>query len=219
LIPSGDLSDIGFIRNGIVEVILSTFDEDHHPHAAPMGASTEDMRSIVLTPFKSSQTYGNLLKWRSGVANITSDPVLFHRTVFKDSNPGGELPQEWFTHAPTVDAPRMTNTDFCIELRVTGIEESEDRAQMLCRVEMVLMLNRSYLPHVYNRAAPAVIESIIHATRIEAHLNAGRPDKAAELITLVEHYCSLVERVAPDSTYSELMNDIQRRINLWRHIR
>ena len=212
------MSELGFIRNGIVEVIVSTFDEAHRPHAAPMGASTEDMRSIILKPFKSSQTYGNLLKWRSGVANITSDPLLFYRTVFKDANPGGELPKEWFAQAPAVDAPRMTNTDVCIELLVTDVEESEDRAQMLCRVESTLMLNRSYLPHVYNRAAPAVIESLIHATRIESHLNAGRPDKAEELIILVEHYRHLVDRIAPDSTYSEMMDDIWRRINLWRHI-
>ncbi len=212
------MSELGFIRNGIVEVIVSTFDEAHRPHAAPMGASTEDMRGIILKPFKSSQTYRNLLKWRSGVANITSDPLLFYRTVFKDANPGGEFPKEWFAQAPAVDAPRMTNTDVCIELLVTDVEESEDRAQMLCKVKSTLMLNRSYLPHVYNRAAPAIIESLIHATRIESHLNADRPDKAEELITLVEHYRHLVERIAPDSTYSEMMDDIWRRINLWRHI-
>lgn len=212
------MSELGFIRNGIVEVIVSTFDEDHRPHAAPMGASTEDMRSIILKPFKSSQTYRNILRWRSGVANITSDPLLFYRTVFKDSNPGGELPKEWFAKASTVDAPRMINTDVCIDLLVTDIEESEDRAQILCRVESTLMLNHSYLPHVYNRAAPAVIESLIHATRIEAHLNAGKPENAEDLINLVEHYCRLVERIAPDSTYSEMMDDIWRRITLWRRI-
>ncbi len=212
------MSELGFIRNGIVEVILSTFDEDHKPHAAPMGASTEDMRSIILKPFKSSQTYGNLFRWRCAVANITSDPMLFYRTVFKDSNPGGELPQEWFTHAPTVNAPRMINTDVNVELLVTSIEEFEDRVQMQCRVEVITVLNRSYHPNVYNRAGPAVIESLIHATRIEAYLNAGEASKAEELINLVKHYHRLIEHVSPDSSYSEMMNDIWRRINLWRDI-
>ncbi|MFQ6135173.1 MAG: DUF447 domain-containing protein [Nitrososphaerales archaeon] len=215
MLPSGDLSDLGFVRNGIVETIVSTFDEEHTPHAAPMGVYTEDMRSIILKPYKTSQTYENLLKWRGGVANITSDPTLFYGTVFKDANPGGKVPEEWFTHAQTIDAPRMRNVDACIEFRVVGVEYSGDQAKIPCRVEKILITYRPVL-RVYSRAVPAVIESLIHATRIETYLASGEEKKAEELIGLVRHYRRIVKRVAPNSTYSKIMDDIRRRIDGWR---
>ncbi len=209
-----DLSELGFIRNSIVETIVSTFDATHHPHAAPMGLYTADMRSIVLKPFKTSATYSNLVKWRSGVANITSNPVLFYLTAFKDKNPVGEVSEDWFTRADRVDAPRLKNVDAYVEFNVADIEDAGDQVKMLCRVEKT-RVNREVTPQAYSRAVSAVIESVIHATRIEIYLSSGAAGKAEELIGLVEHYRMIVERVAPDSPYSEIMADIQRRIGGW----
>jgi hypothetical protein len=216
LLPLEDLSQMGFIRNGIVELILSTFNDANRPHAAPMGAYTEDLHRVILKPFKSSQTYGNLKRRRSAVANITSDPQIFYRATFKDMDKDG-LPEAWFTRAETVDAPRLTNIDACVELSVTEIEETEDRAKMTCRVEKMVTFER-LLPKAYNRAASAVIESLIHATRIKVYLNSGEYSTAEELIRLVERYHRIVERVAPGSALSTMMENIQGRIVSWRKI-
>ncbi len=212
---SSDLSGLGFVKNGIVETIVSTYDKERSPNAAPMGVYTEDMRNIILKPFKTTQTYENLLKLRSGVANITSDPTLYYRTAFKDANPEGRVPEEWFTHAETVDAPRLMNADACIEFRVISVEDSEEKARLLCRVEKILVIYKPTL-RVYSRAVSAVIESLIHATRIEAFLASGEEKKAKDLIGLVKHYHRIVEKVAPNSKYSEIMSDIKRRIDGWR---
>jgi hypothetical protein len=212
---SSDLSGLGLVKNGIVETIVSTYDKERSPIAAPMGVFTEDMQNVILKPFKTTQTYENLLKYRSGVANITSDPTLFHRTVFKAVNPEGRVPVEWFTPAETVDAPRLMNADACIEFKVISVEDSEEKSILLSRVEKILMIHKPTL-RVYSRAVSAVIESLIHATRIEAFLALGEEKKANELIGLVQHYHRIVEKVAPNSKYSDIMSDIQRRIDGWR---
>ena len=208
-----ELAQMGFVRNGIVETIVSTFDKKNNPIAAPMGVSTVDEKHITLSIFKTTKTYRNLKEKKCGVANITSDPTLFHRTVFKDVNPGGKLPKKWFTHASNVDAPYLRNTDAFIEFRVTNLTGSGEKAKVLCRVHKILVIRNEL--QVYHRAKSAVIESIIHATRIEIFLASGQKKEAKELVNLVNHYTKIINRVAPNSAYSQIMVDIQNRIKRW----
>jgi len=214
LLPSDELAKMGFVKNGIVETIISTFDKNRNPIAAPMGVSAEDEKHITLSIYKTTKTYKNLKEKKCGVANITSDPTLFHRTVFKDVNPGGKLPNDWFTHASNVDAPYLRNTDAFIEFRVTNLTGSGEKAKVRCRVQKIVVARKDLL-QVYHRAKSAVIESIIHATRIEIFLATDEKKKAKELIELVNHYTKIVNRVAPNSTYSQIMTDIQNRIKKW----
>jgi len=214
LLPSDELAKMGFVKNGIVETIISTFDKNRNSIAAPMGVSAEDEKHITLSIYKTTKTYKNLKEKKCGVANITSDPTLFHRTVFKDVNPGGKLPNDWFTHASNVDAPYLRNTDAFIEFRVTNLTGSGEKAKVRCRVQKIVVARKDLL-QVYHRAKSAVIESIIHATRIEIFLATDEKKKAKELIELVNHYTKIVNRVAPNSTYSQIMTDIQNRIKKW----
>ena len=214
MLPSDDLAKIGFVRNGIVETIVSTFDKNRNPIAAPMGVSSEDEKHFTLSVYKTTKTYMNLKEKKCGVVNITSDPILFHRTVFKDVNPGNKLPKDWFTHASKVDAPYLRNTDAFIEFKVTNLTGSGEKAKILCRVQKIAKSKKNSL-QVYHRAKSAVIESIIHATRIEVFIVSGEEKKAKELVDLVNHYTKIVNRVAPNSIYSEIMSDIQTRIKKW----
>jgi len=207
---------LGFIRNWIFEAVVSSYRFDRAPHAAPMGLTTYDMERLVMRPYKTSQTYSNLLKWRCGVANMTSDPVIFYITVFKDVNPEGLLPEDWFTPAQAVDAPALRGADINLEFRVIDVRDIDGgRAEFLCVVENII-LTGSLAARVYSRAAPAVIESLIHATRIKVFLESGDLEEAEWLMRLVDHYRRLVERVAPDSRYSAIMSDIVRRIESWK---
>lgn len=214
MLSSDELSKLGFVKKGIVEVIVSSFDDNKHPHAAPMGAYTEDMGSIILMVYKTSHTYKNLMNKKMGVVNITSNPSLFHYTLFKDLNKDGKLPKEWFHLASIVDAPLMVNVEASIEIRIIKIDELNEKARMLCRVEKILINERNAL-QAYNRAKSAVIESLIHASRIEIYLAAGKKNQVKELIKLINHYDKIINKVAPDSKYTDIMKDIQNRILKW----
>jgi hypothetical protein len=71
-------------------------------------------------------------------------------------------------------------------------------------------------PKAYSRAAFALIESVIHATRVKEYLASGRVGDAEQLLSLIDHYRTLVERVAPGSRYALVMADLLKRVESWR---
>jgi len=214
------LDDLGFLKGSIGETIVSTYDVDGQPNAAPMGVVVESNERLRIRPYLSSLTYKNLQTTRCAVVNITSNPELFYVTAFKEANPDGKLSPELFEKAETVDAPRLRAADAFIEVLVdeTGSFNTE-RAEFLCNVQLVKA--SKMLPKVYCRAQFATIEAIIHATRIKLFLRGDKQEQehAFRLLELIEICDDVVNRTAPNSRYSEIMADLTQRINLWRNER
>lgn len=117
-----NLAILGFSKKTIMETIVSTYNVEGPPNAAPMGVETEDMQRIVIRPYTSSLTYKNLQLKTCAVINVTSNPELYYRTAFKEVNPGGRVPGEWFGKAEAVDAPRLLLADAFIEVSVLNIK-------------------------------------------------------------------------------------------------
>ncbi len=68
-------------------------------------------------------------------------------------------------------------------------------------------------------AAPwhATLEAIIHATRVKAFLNdEGEQKQVSKLLKLIDNCNDVVNRVAPNSSYSIVMADLMKRIDSWR---
>lgn len=212
------LTDFGFSKGVIVETVVSTYNVDGQPNAAPMGAIMESLQRIVLRIYTSSLTYRNLQAKRCAVVNVTSDPELFYRTAFKEANLKGRMPQEWFEKAETVDAPILRTADAQIEVAVADIRAFDaERAEVLCDVKLVKV--SSVWPKVYCRALFATIEAIIHATRVKTFMIQGDRQKREQALKLLERIreChDVVKRVAPNSRYSEIMADLNQRVDSWR---
>lgn len=210
------LSDLGFIKNYVFEVIVSTYGVDHKPNAAPMGVMSDDMNRLIIKPYTTTQTYRNILLRKCAVINITSDPVIYSKTAFKGENPDNRVPIDWFEKADLIDAPKLKMVDACIEVRTIEIESAKgDRAKVLCEVVKIAPIV-NITPKAYCRATFALIESIIQATRIEVFLSKDEKEKAEELIKLVKYYDALVKRVAPSSVYLDIMKGILKRIEAWK---
>lgn len=212
-----NLTNLGFLKRAIMETIVSTYNANEQPNVAPMGVKTEDMKHIIIRPYISSLTYANLQSKRCAVINVTSNPELYYRTAFKETNPEGRTPLEWFEKVETVDAPRLRMADAFVEVSVLDIKPlGAERAEVLCDVRLIKA--SSLLPKVYCRATFATIESIIHATRVKLFLagDKQRQEQAHRLIELIEHYNAIVNRIAPNSRYSGIMADLTERINSWK---
>ena len=212
------LTDLGFSKETIAETIVSTYNMDGKPNAAPMGAKMDNPQRLVLKIYTSSLTYKNLQSKRSAVVNITSDPEVFYKTAFKEANPNGRLPPEWFEKAETVDAPKMRMAEGHIE--VTFVDTApfdSERAEVLCDVKLIQAPKA--LPKAYCRASFATIEAIIHATRVKAfltHADRQKREKALELLETIRQCHDIVNRVAPNSRYSRIMGDLKQRAYSWR---
>jgi hypothetical protein len=67
----------------------------------------QNLQTISLNIFNSSNTNRNLKTSKSAVINLVDDIEVFYKTAFKEANPEGSLPQEWFIKAESVDAPKL----------------------------------------------------------------------------------------------------------------
>jgi len=212
------LHDLGFLKGSIGETIVSTYDVDGQPNAAPMCVVLESNERLLIRPYLSSLTYRNLEAKRCAVVNVASNAELFYLTAFKEANPDGKLSSELFGKAEMVDAPRLREADATVEVSVAETRSlGDERAEFLCNVQLVTASKA--LPKVYCRAQFAIIEAIIHATRIKPFLRGDKQEQecAFRLLELVEICSDVVERTAPNSRYSEIMADLTQRIHLWRN--
>ena len=213
-----NLTELGFSKGIIVETIVTTYNMDGQPNAAPMGATMTKPRRIILRIYTSSLTYKNLQSKRCAVINVTTDPEIFYRTAFKEARVEGIVPQELFEKAETIDAPKLRTADAHVEVTVADmIPLDAEVVEVSCQVELVKAL--SVLPKAYCRALFATIEAIIHATRVEAfivHSERQKREQALKLMETIRECNDVVNRVAPNSRYSEIMADLNQRVNSWR---
>lgn len=209
-----DLEKLGFVRGMNFESIVSTYFPDRKPNVAPMGVTSEDMIHIVIKPFKTAQTYKNLVNNRCAVVNFTQNPYIFYMTAFKEDGLGEAALNDFFENASTVDAPRLREADAFIEVTVVDLKDQGKRACFICRVDNWKIFTSGFRP--YCRGVFAAIESVIHATRIKEFLSQGKEDEAGRLIELVEYYRSLTERVSPKSQYLEIIDDLLIKAESWK---
>lgn len=210
------LTDLGFSKGIIAETIVSTYNNDGKPNAAPMGTIMDDEKHLTFSIFNSLSTCINLRANRCAVVNLTNDIEVFYKTAFKEANPSGRLPEEWFEKAETVNAPRLRLADATIDVSINNlIPISSEKTKAICTV-MLVSVTKKY-PQVYCRAMSANVEAIIHATRVKAFGNDKMEQKhVSKLCEMINDCNDVVNRVASNSRYSEIMTDLMKRVDSWR---
>jgi hypothetical protein len=211
------LSDLGFSTGMICETIVSTYNPDGTPNAAPMGAiMQDDEQQLIINIFNNSNTHQNLQATKCAVINLTNNIEVFYKTAFKEANSNGKLPVEWFEKAKVVWAPKLRLADGSIEVKVDSLVPlGSDKTKASLTVQSVEAAQ--IYPQAPCRAISLTLEAIIHATRVKAYIN--EPTKQAQVNKLLEtisSYHEVVNRVAPNSSYQLVMADLQKRIDSWR---
>jgi hypothetical protein len=211
------LSDLCFSKGAIAETVVSTYDTNWRPNAAPMGVIIEDEDRIVINLFNSSITFNNIKANKCAVANVTSDIEIFYKTAFKEANPLGKLPQEWFEKAKSINAPRLRLANATIDMVLDNVVPiGAEKTKAFFKVQEI-EAKRQY-PQAYCRAFGLTVEAIIHATRIKALINDEKEQKhIIRLLEIIDECNRVINRVAPNSGYSEIMIDLTRRIDSWRN--
>jgi len=143
----------------IIETIVTTVAEDGSVNTAPMGVewdSSRDRDSIVLKPFLDTATYRNVIATQAAVVNLTDDVRVFARAAISNPQP---------PTVPAVVVRGVVLADCCAwrEVEVRSIDSTPPRS----RIETVVVhsgTNRDFVG--FNRAAAAVLETAIYATRL-----------------------------------------------------
>jgi hypothetical protein len=210
------LSELGFMKCAVVEILVSTYNRDGSSNAAPMGATLQDDRHLALNLYNSSTTLANLKSGRCAVVNLTGNIEVYYRATFKEANPDGVLPKEWFEKAAAVNAPKLRLAEAAVEVSLTDLAaEGEEKTRVVFAVEQVHA--EQGFPRVYCRAFGLTLEAIVHATRVK--LLAADPEEQAhvgELLRKIRDCNDVVDRIAPNSSYSTVMADLVKRVDGWR---
>jgi uncharacterized protein len=84
------ISDIGFEKGSITECIVTTYNRDKSPNAAPMGVFTLRDGVVVLRVHTDTDTYSNLTREKRCALNVVFDPYLFLKTAITGRGDGGK---------------------------------------------------------------------------------------------------------------------------------
>jgi len=169
----------------ILEGLVTTADPTGAMHLAAMGpkvdaaaASDAAIEHLLLRPFASSQTGGNLLRLPEGVFHVTDDALLLARVVT------GTLPSPPSSRPATaVRGWVLEEACRAYEFKVTAADTSEERLRLEARV-VAVHEGRPFLG--FNRARHAVVEGAILVTRLHI-LDADEVQRQfRELAVLVE---------------------------------
>ena len=200
------LDSLGFRDGCIAEVVLVTVEPDGSPNAAPMGAKRMGGDVFEVKPFKTSATYRNLLNDPRSTMNVTSDPMVFLATAFKDE----------ISTQPAMDGLSLRGCDACITLlRTEGVEASADRYLFKNKTKEVAVY-ASY-PRVFSRGVAEAVEAVIHATRVKAFQKQGRHGNAHALEEKTRECIDVVRRVSADgSPEAEAADRLEQLLERWR---
>ncbi len=172
-------------------------------NAAPMGVIFPDSKHIIIRPYLTTNTYKNIQSHRCAGINFTNNIKLFYNSAIKKS----KISQNNFLTSKKKKIPLLKDsiTRFVVRMEKMEINESKNRAKILCKIDEFENIESNIEP--YNRGYFAVLESIIHFTRINI-LMEQNPEKGKILIDNILEYNSFIKRVYPNSDFEEIMNEI-----------
>ncbi len=204
------LTNIGFSNDCISEAILTTWKTDGTINAAPMGIIRVDSNHLQVKPYKSSQTFLNLLKRSCACVNITNNPELFLVTAFKQENLRS-ISQPKFRSDLSIE-----QADAAIFLEgMECIDISNEPSSFVGEVLSTKILKK--FPAVVSRGKAQAVEAIIHATKIKYFLGNKKLLEAKTQITSFNKCREVIGRVSTvGSPEARVVVALETIIEQWR---
>lgn len=170
-----------------------------------MGITPLRGAKVAIRPFTDTATYHNLLRTGCATINFCSDPLLYYFSALKFLK--GDRLKGMFKRSSAVDSPELRKADAVLGVNVERVSgEGEKRALFEC---VIVSAKEPKVKRVepYSRAPHALMECIIHATRIRAYAESDL-NEAKRLLNLIEHHRSIISRVAKRSVYAQAADEI-----------
>lgn len=175
----------------VVEGIVTTIGEDELVNIAPMGPKVDRrFRQMTLRPFKTSQTYKNLVHHPEGVFHVVDDVLLLAQAAV-----GQIEPMPLLLMSDHVRGYYLRETCRYYPFKVDRIDDSQDRAE----IDVNIVWEGRIRDHFgFNRAMHAVVEASILATRAKLLPRKQIEEEMARLAPLIEKTGGQQEKEAFD---------------------
>jgi hypothetical protein len=191
----------------IYETIVTTYNpQDKMPNAAPMGIAFHNEKTVVISPYMTTQTFKNIEQTHYAVINFIYNLDSFFESAFSTNRP--KLPLQRFKPSKKVPVPGLKDAFAHVEVEVSEIQKEATRAKIIAEIKTWDVGQIPCFP--INRGYNLVLESIIHATRIVEF----RDDEklVGPLIELIRNYRTIVTKVAPEGKLVAIMAQLENLI-------
>ena len=169
-----NIANMGFIPGRIIESVVTTYNHDGSPNAAPIGIYPISESEIEMNIHTPTDTLTNIKRTGCCVVNVVFDPLLFLRCAMLGSGKGeaeNEVANEDVTPAKNVYAPVIVEANAWIELKMKTMDEKKvsdmhgetEFSRIVCSVENT-GVNKEY-PIAINRGIFAAIEAAVAKSR------------------------------------------------------
>ncbi|MEM3030257.1 MAG: DUF447 family protein [Candidatus Micrarchaeia archaeon] len=185
-----DLKQAGMERDWIYEGIVSTYSPEGLANAAPMGFHSSDLKTIVVRPYRETQTYANIQARRCFVLNFVEDVEEFYTHIFDTDKAGKERFRK-----TDIDAPALSCAPSYWQCKVLAFKE-DGSGRGTITADVVDGVGK---PTLLSRAPALALECVIAATKIGMDA-----EKDAFLKRFLEEAAATIARVAPKSKYEEI---------------
>ncbi|MFT3882261.1 MAG: DUF447 family protein [Gemmatales bacterium] len=173
----------------VIEGIVTTIGEDGQVNIAPMGPKVDrQFRRMTLRPFKTSQTYKNLVHHPEGVFHVVDDVLLLAQAAV-----GQIEPVPIMIMSDHVNGYILSDACRFYAFKVERLDDSQDRAE----IDVSIVREGRMLDHFgFNRAMYAVVEASILATRVHMLPRKQIDEELSKLSPLIEKTGGLREQEA-----------------------
>lgn len=143
----------------VIEGIVTTIGPDGQVNIAPMGPKVDrQFHRLTLRPFKTSQTYKNLVHHPEGVFHVVDDVLLIAQAAV-----GQIEPVPIMLMSDHVNGYILRDACRFYAFKVNQMNDSQDRAE----IDVSIVWDGRMRDHFgFNRAMYAVVEASILATRV-----------------------------------------------------
>ncbi len=189
------IAELGFKRGAVSECIVTTYNEEKNPNAAPIGIYFLNNTTLVMKIYE-NRTVKNMLMNEECAINIVDDAFIFLKCIagYRDFE---------YLEAKNINAPVLKNARAVIECKVDSYKEylKEDKygksRVFLFKIKVVncYLLNNKNLPKVLNRGENAVLEIAVKLSRRD--YNIERELKIAKRCLAYEDYKKLISLIKP----------------------
>jgi uncharacterized protein len=175
----------------VIEGIVTTIGSDGQVNIAPMGPIVDrQFRRMTLRPFKTSQTYKNLVHHPEGVFHVVDDVLLLAQAAVGQIEPAPIM-----IMSDHVNGYILRNACRFYAFKVERLDDSQDRAE----IDVGIVRDGRIRDHFgFNRAMYAVVEASILATRVHMLARQQIDDELCRLSPLIEKTGGLREQEAFD---------------------
>jgi len=198
------LDKIGFTDGLLIETICSTENSDGSIHSAPIGVRRSGDLLFIDKLFKDTTTFENLVERKHALINLLDDVEIFYLATFSD------LPEEEYDKSYNMRIPPLKRSDAFIEAKFMNFDDKGEFISAELSIGGILI--RRMRPCFFTRCKHAVLESLIHATRVPVFRRMDLRE-AEKLTKLILHYRELVSRICPEEPYKRIMRDIISRLH------